>query len=353
MADKRLIFLPLDETARQAVQMAGLSSYSGVVDASKPGEIPAGAVPVYVSTSLDEGVLRFVESKKGRGLFLFPDPEEAKELAERLLKTEPVLIPVKVESLARLGFSQAVKSVESLFVEYGPDDFSLGAEEIFEVLRPHTFHRFYHAEGKHLREAVLRMAHRVRTLRHKESVAYLLRIPAQTPLYTLDEALDVLEVAVPPDMPLYFAIRFETKSSNIRISALVGSAFHVRSDLQMRIDAQPTYLGKASVIVESFAFRDIDENRMAELCRDNGIEPEDADRLYDLVYARSDETADLIRKLRDARDVQERVQLIADALADGFIDVRILEELVHLFRLPPEEILHLADRIKEERRKGP
>ncbi|WP_353662543.1 hypothetical protein [Hydrogenimonas sp. SS33] len=342
------VFIPLDETARQAVTMAGLTSHSEVTEPEAARKHAQGSALIFVTSQIDAGLPERLQHYKGRKILLFPDPEENKGLAETLLKSDLVLIPVRVESLARLSFSQAVKSLETLFVELSPDDFNLGEEDIFDVLRPHLFHRFYHAEGRHLREAVLRMAHRIRSLRHKESVAYTLRVPAQTPLYSLDEALDVLEVALPPDKPLLFAIRFENKSDNTRISALVGSPFHLRSDLQSRIDAQPTYLGKTAVIVESFAFREIDEKRMAELCRDNGIEPEDADRLYDLVYVRADETAELIRKLREARTAQEREEMVAQALSEGFIDVKILEELTHLFGLSPHTILARAETLKAQ-----
>ena len=104
------------------------------------------------------------------------------------------------------------------------------------------------------------------------------------------------------------------------------------------------------MIVEAFAFRQIDENEMVNLCRDNGLDPDDADRFYDLIYARSDETADLIRKLRTALLNGDREELIAQKLAEGFIDVRILEELAGLFTLNADTILKRAEEIGKKSR---
>jgi len=344
---RTLTIVPMDDTARQAVEMAALTARSEVLPYERiDPDAPPEGVTIAITTSPEADLRRLERFRRGT-ILLFPDPEDRKNLAEALLKSECVLIPVRVESLARIAFSEALKHVEMLFVKTSPDDFMLEEENLFDVLRLHTFHRFFHAEGRQLREAVLRMAHRIRSLRAKESIAYVLRIPLQTQMYMLDEALDVLEVAMPPESPMLFAIRHEKEASRVRVSALVGSPFHVRSDLQTRIDAQPTYLGKTAVIVEQFAANAIDERRMEELCRENGIEPDDADRLYDLVYVRSDETAELIRHLRTETNAA-RIQRIAETLAEGFIDVKILEELTYLFDLPADTIIARAEEIRKK-----
>jgi len=349
---KRLLFVPMDETASQAIDMAALSPKSGrsgiFARGSKIATEP-GQLPVFVTTGLDGEALDAVAGFPGRAFLVFPEPPAEVKLPEKLLKSGVVLVPVRVESLATFSFSQILKNLEILFNDYSPDDFNLGSEDYFAELKPGVFNRFFFAEGKHLKEAVLRMAHRVRSQRIKEGVAYTLRVPANTALFALDEAIDVLEIALPPDKPIFFAIRFDRDNqAPIRISALVATPEQATSDIQSRIDSQATYLGKLSVIIEAFAFRDIDEKEMEKLCRENGLEPDDADRLYDLVYARSDETADLIRKLRTAMGNGDRVELIAEKLADGFIDVRILEELTGLFGLDPDAILKRAEEIKKK-----
>ncbi|BDY12034.1 hypothetical protein [Hydrogenimonas cancrithermarum] len=345
-----LQFIALDEAALQAIEMANLSKHTKVVAPTPERTMKTadtGRLPVFVVSSLDDRMEKAIRSFQGRGLLLFPEPERTGPMTENVLKSGLVPIPVKLESLATLSFSHAVKSVETLFLEATPEDFMLGAEDHFDVLKPHTFNRFYHAEGRHLREAVLRMAHRARTLRRIEGIAYTLQLPADTPLFALDEALDVLEIAVPPETPLLFAIRFDKDTaSHVKISACIGSQTHMTSDIQTRIDAQPTYLGKTAVVVESFAANEIDEKLLEALCRDNGIEPEDADRLYDILYLRTDETASLMRHLRESRNTEERIDAIAKALTDGFIDVKILEELAILYRLPPDEIIARANGLK-------
>ncbi len=351
---KKLQFIALDDTASQSLDMAGLSSRSERLDAQAAGRIPVsrepGKVPVFLLTKPDGKILKILQSFRGDGFLLFPEPEGNEPAVDTVLKTALVPVPVRVEALATLSFSGAIRSVELLFCETAVDDFSLGAEDPFEVLRKGMMNRLLFAEGKHLREAVLRIAHRIRTQRNKEGVVYILRIPAKTPLFTLDEALDVLEVAVPPDKPLHFAIRFQKdESAQVRISAFVATPERAVSDLQMRIDSQPTYLSKTAVIVESFAAREIEEAELDRLCRDNGIDPEDADRLYELVYTRSDETAELIRKLKNAAGAVERSELVARALAENFIDPHILEELASLFRLDAAGILARSEEIRSNR----
>ncbi|WP_456401760.1 hypothetical protein [Hydrogenimonas sp.] len=348
---KKLQFIALDDTASQSLDMAGLSPKSERIDAQAAGRIPAsadpGKVPVFLLTALDEETLKALRSFRGEGFVLFPEPEGNDPAVEAVLKTPLIPVPVRVEALATLAFSGAVRSVELLFSETSTDDFSLGAEDPFEVLRKGMMNRLLFAEGRHLREAVLRIAHRIRSQRSKEGVVYILRIQAKTPLFALDEALDVLEIAVPPEKPLHFAIRFQREEeAQVRIAAFVATPERAASDLQMRIDAQPTYLSKAAVIVESFAAREIEERELDRLCRDNGIDPEDADRLYELVYTRSDETAELIRKLKIAADARERTELVARALAENFIDPHILEELASLFRLDAAAILARTDEIR-------
>ena len=346
---KRLLFVAMDDGASQAMDMASLSSRSERSDWQPGRAFEASRVPVFVTTQSDDATLLAAASAGVRGFVLFPEPPADRRLPEKVLAGGLILVPVRVESLAAFSFSQILKSLEHLFYESSPDDFSLGSEDYFGELKPGVFNRFYFAEGKHLKEAVLRMAHRVRSQRIKEGVAYTLRVPANTALFALDEAIDVLEIAVPPDKPIHFAVRFDKDNrAPIRIAALVATPEAATSDLQARIDAQPTYLGKLSVIIEAFAFRDIDEKEMENLCRENGLEPDDADRLYDLVYARSDETAELIRALRSRISAGERVELIAQKLADNFIDVRILEELTNLFGLDADTILKRAEEIKKK-----
>jgi hypothetical protein len=349
---KKILFVAMDEGASKALDMAAISPKSARKDAlegrltltPKPGE-----VPVFVTTDLQRGKLEAAAGYPGKALLVFPEPPADMKLPEKLLESRLVLIPVRLESLASFAFSQTLKSLEPLFNEYSPDDFNLGSEDYFAELKPGLFHRLFHTEGKHLKEAVLRMAHRVRSQRIKEGVAYILRVPANTALFALDEALDVLEIALPPDKPIHFAIRFDKDAkAPVRISALVATPELATGDLQARIDAQPTYLGKLSVVIEAFAYRDIDEKEMERYCRDNGLEPDDADRLYDLVYARSDETAELIRNLRSAIGKGEREELVAQKLAENFIDVRILEELTGLFGLDANAILARADEIKKK-----
>ncbi|WP_300360979.1 hypothetical protein [Hydrogenimonas sp.] len=351
---QKLHFIAMDETAKQAVEMANLTKKSVIVDAGGLSSVFTGSpgVSVFVVSHLDETFADAVSGFKGKGILLFPDPGERTPLIDKLLKTPLVLIPVRLESLATLSFSHAVKSVERLFVESSDQDFELGEEDLFDVLKPHTLHRFYYTEGRQLKEAVLRMAHRVRSVRRIESVAYILEVPANTALFALDEAIDVLEIAVPPEQPLFFAIRFVKGVTHVKITACIAARTHMTSDIQSRIDAQPTYLGKTAVIVEYFADGKIDEKRMDELCRENGIEPEDADRLYDLFYVRADETAELMRTLRSARSEEERIEAVARALADNFIDVRILEELAHLYRLPPDRIIARAGELQAPRKEG-
>ncbi|WP_457596724.1 hypothetical protein [Hydrogenimonas sp.] len=349
---KKLLFVALDDTASQAIDMASLSPRSDRAEMSGGGpklEIEPGKLPIFVATAATPSLLEALGGYKGRGFLVFPEPPQDAKLPQKLLESGIVLVPVRVESLATLAFSQTLKSLEYLFDEYSPEDFNLGSEDYFGEVRPGLFHRLFHAEGRHLKEAVLRMAHRVRSQRTKEGVAYILRLPANTALFALDEAIDVLEIAVPPEKPIYFAIRFDkSKDTPVRISALVATPEAATTDLQSRIDAQPTYLGKLSVVIEAFAYRDIDEKEMEKLCRENGLEPDDADRLYDLVYARSDETADLIRRLGSAMGQGEREALIAEKLAEGFIDVRVLEELANLFGLRADTILKRADEIKKK-----
>ncbi len=87
---------------------------------------------------------------------------------------------------------------------------------------------------------------------------------------------------------------------------------------------------------------------MEQLCRENGLEPDDADRLYDYIYTRSDETADLIKGLRTASSKADREEMIAQKLADGFIDAHILEELATLFALNGNAILARAEVLKQK-----
>lgn len=343
-----LRFVTLDETANQAAEMAALSNRCEIVDRTgKPLDLERGSMPtVFVVSRLDDETVGKLSTWQGRGIVLFPEQGEGSALVERLLGTSLVPVPVRLESLARLSVSHAVKSVETLFVERSEQDFSLGEEDPLDVLKPHMLNRFHYTEGRQLREAVLRMAHRVRGQRRKEGVAYILEVPANTTLFSLDEAIDVLEIAVPPEQPIFFAIRFPKGLSHVRITACIASPTHAVSDIQSRIDAQPTYLGKTAVIVENFAEGKIDEKKMDELCRDNGIEPEDADRLYDIFYVRSDETVTLMQNLRTARNSEERIEAVARALADNFIDVRILEELSNLYRLPSDRIIDLANTLQ-------
>jgi hypothetical protein len=347
-----LQFVLLDDSASQAAEMAGLSGKSAVVEARGPLAVfkpEMGRVPVFVMTRFDEKKLATLADYRGKGILLYPQPDDDKALPESLMRSELVLMPVRLESLATLSFSHTMKSLELLFNEFSPDDFNLGHENHFEVLQSGMINRFFHTEGKHLKEAVLRMAHRVRSQRTREAVAYTLRVPANTPLFALDEAIDVLEIAVPPERPILFAVRFDkSPQSPVRVSACIATPGQPAGGVQARVDAQPTYLGKTVVIVEAFAFREIDEKEMEKLCRDNGIEPDDADRFYDLIYARSDETADLIRDLAGASGQGARVELIAQKLADGFIDARVLEELSRLFGLDPRMILQPAEELKKK-----
>ena len=346
----KLRYIALDETSLQALEMANLTRHSEVVDGARtPLKLTDDrCVNLFVVSRLDGRLLENVELLKERGILLFPEPERMNPVLEEILKSALVPIPVKIETLATFSFSQVAKSVETLFVESSDQDFNLGAEEPFDVLRPHIFNRFHYAEGRHLREAVLRMAHRVRSQRRLESVAYTLMVPSNTTLFALDEALDVLEVAVPPEKPLYFAIRFVSETSRVKISACIAGQMQLASGIQARIDAQPTYLGKLGIIVDSFANGEIDEKRMESLCRENGIDPEDGERLYDMIYGRADETAGLIRHLRESQSVEERVEAVAKALADGFIDIRILEELTNLFGLSPDKIIARANVLRRE-----
>ena len=347
---RTLQFIALDETALQAIEMANLNRHTEIVVVTPEHTMKTpdtGRLPVFVVSLLDEQTAKALSTFQGRGILLFPEPEHMGPITDRVLKSDLVPIPVKLESPATLSFSHAVKSVETLFLESTSEDFTLGAEDHFDVLKPHTFNRFYHTEGRHLREAVLHMAHRARALRRIEGIACMLHLPGDTSLFALDEALDVLETAVPPETPLLFAIRFhKDPASHVRISACIGSPMHMRSDIQTRVDAQPTYLGKTAVIVESFASDEIDERVLETLCRDNGIEPEDADRLYDILYIRTDETVSLMRHLRESQNPDERIDAVARALTDGFIDIKILEELVTLYRLPPDEIISRVNGLK-------
>ncbi|WP_201353148.1 hypothetical protein [Hydrogenimonas urashimensis] len=344
----KLRFIPMDSAAQQSVEMANLTRRSEIATLTGPSEPSSSAVHVFVLSAFDDSSLQKIAGFKGRGILLFPDQETSGPFIEKVMKSSFVPVPVKLESLAALSFSHAVKSIETLFVESSEQDFSLGEEDLFAVFQAHRLNRFYYTEGRHLREAVLRMAHRVRSRRGIESVAYTLTVPANTALFSLDEALDVLEIAVPPEKPLHFAIRFASGTNHIKISACIASSERTPSDIQSRIDAHPTYLGKLAVIVEGFADGKIDEKRMDELCRENGIEPEDADRLYDIFYVRADETAALMRHLRESRSADERIELIAKALADNFIDVRVLEELANLYRLPADRIIARAGALQEE-----
>ena len=349
---KPLLYVPLDEAASNAIDMAQISSKSEKmnhpIDLS---QIDGGRMPVFVATVGDEALLKRAAAYKERAFLLFPEPEEGKSMPKELLKSRLIFIPVRLESLASLSYSQTIKSLEQLCYDSAPDDFNLGSEHYFQEMPTGLFHRFYHAEGRHLKEAVLRMAHTVRSIRIKKGAAYTLHLPANTALFALDEAIDVLEIAVPPDKPIFFAVRFDKRlQSAVRVSALVATPDIPASDLQRRIDGQRSYLGKLAVIVEAFAFRQIDENEMVDLCRDNGLDPDDADRFYDLIYARSDETADLIRKLRTAPLAGDREELIAQKLAEGFIDVRILEELAGLFALDADAILKRAEEIGKKSR---
>ncbi|WP_456380417.1 hypothetical protein [Hydrogenimonas sp.] len=345
---RKLRFIAMDETAMQALEMTNLRQGSRIEEGRVQSfrSSSGSGVSVFVASRLDEEVVEKIAGFSGKGILLFPDPGEPVPLLEKLMQSSLTLVPVKLESLATLSFSHAVKSVETLFLEGSDQDFELGEEDLFDVLEPHTLHRFHYTEGRQLREAVLRMAHRVRSIRRIESVAYILEVPANTALFALDEAIDVLEIAVPPESPLFFAIRFVKGASHVRITAAIAAKGHGVSEIQQRIDAHPTYLGKTMVIVEYFANGKIDEKRMEELCRENGIEPEDADRLYDFLYVRGDETAELMRKLRTAGSDGERIEAIAKALADNFIEVRILEELANLYRLPADRILKRAGELQ-------
>ncbi|WP_300366315.1 hypothetical protein [Hydrogenimonas sp.] len=346
----KLRFVALDDTAVQALEMANLTRHSEIVETeeSLQSGTDSRIVTVFVISRLDDTSLQTINMFRGRGIVLFPEPERMNPLVESVLKSLLIPIPVKLETLATFSFSQAAKTVETLFIDSSDQDFMLGNEDLFEVLQPHIFNRFYHAEGRHLREAVLRMAHRVRSQRRLESVAYTLLLPSNTTLFALDEALDVLEVAVPPEKPLVFAIRFGKEVSRVKISACIAAPMHLTSGIQSRIDAQPTYLGKVAVIVDSFAMGEIDERKMLTLSQDNGIDPEDADRLYEMIYVRADETAGLMRHLRESRSGEERIEAVARALADGSIDVKILEELTALFGLSADAIVARANTLRQQ-----
>ncbi len=340
----KIQFIALDNAAAQAIEMANLGASSTMVQ-TKGNDLKSLASSPGVETLLVAGDAATLERLDPKTLppassLLFYETETSKKSAERLMESGMVLIPVQAESLAALALSRALKEYESLLVESSSEDFSLGEESVREVFKPGAFNRLFYAEGRHLREAVLRMAHIVRSRRVSEGIAYVLHLPPDTPLFALDEALDVLEMATMPKTPVYFAIRFDEKgATRIRIAAFAVTPSGIADELQNRIDSQPTYLGKVAVIVEHFAMGKIDEKEMEKLCRDNGLDPDDADRLYDIFYVRSDETADLMRRLRESRSESERVDAVAKALSDNFIDVKILEELAILYRLSPDAIM--------------
>ncbi len=349
---KKLAFLSLDDHAEHALKMAELSAKTLQLTAVDE-KVNEGVIPVLIATESQslETAARLARQRQGQRLFLlFPEPSAEKRLPEALYAEHVTLIPVQVDSLAAFAFSHVIKTLELLFLEFSPDDFNLGDENYFASLKGGLFHRFFHVEGRHLKEAVLRMAHRVRSRRIREGVAYVIRVPANTALFALDEALDVLEIAVPPERPIHFAIRFDKESQTaVRISALIATPEHASSDLQSRIDAQPTYMGKLATIVDAYAFREVDEKEMENLCRDNGLEPDDAERFYDLIYGRPEETAELIRALRATPSKAGREELIAQKLAEAFLDVRVLEELAGLFGLSAEAILQRSEVLKKQK----
>ncbi len=337
-------YVILDNAAAQAAEMANLSTSSDIVHARGnpiPRDFAPDAQTLFVAgeaSTLD----RLDPSSMPTGAsLLFYETDTTRKSVDRIMQSSGMnLISVQIESLPALALSRAIKEFESLLIEGSAEDFSLGEVSAKEVLKPESVNRLFFCEGRHLREAVLRMAHTIRGRHVNEGVAYVLHLPLEIPLFALDEALDVLEMATMPQSPVHFAIRFnEKKDMRIYISAFAITPPEMADEMQMRIDAQPTYLGKLAIIVEHFAGGKIDEKQMEKLCHDNGLDRSDADRLYDIFYTRSDETADLMRRLRETQNGEEKIEMVAKALADNFIDARILEELSIYHSLSPEAVI--------------
>lgn len=343
-------FIALDNKAMQAIEACGntISQRAFRADISNiPVIAQKDTISVMVSSALTQDLVNKVVGLSARSeysMLVYPGGGEADEYSARLLTTGIVPVAVRRDSLVTISVSQTLEMIEDIFGHGNDDDIIFTEEEPRKLIERGKYGFFVKEESRNIRDSALYLVRKHWELQSASAVALSLHLYPGTPLTVIDEVLDLIESRMEPSAKFYAECKFDlAEGERPSIVCMMSRYLPKGTSFQDEIDKAGSYLSKAAKIVDLYAREALSSAQANALATDNGIDPDDLQTLYMVAYRYNLEIVDLMRKLRNSSSNEERVELVAQALKDEFIEPSILEELVFIYGLSVESVLRRAE----------
>ena len=350
-----LQIITIDEVARQAVELAGLSRFDRILHgdpATLASQMSEGYRPIVVLSHLDTERAKGLKEALAQAeepILLLPHSLRESEVLEELLLGGLRIIFAPSNTVSMVALSHALEILESLFYSKEKEgEIDADHRDIYAILAPGTVTEIYASEGTYAPSAMFRLLNTPRNYDDTVGALFLFEVDNQS-LEQISEAMAIAEKRLPEDTALLLEVRTGRASSRrTGIVSLISRTYDFLGPLQRRIDASEGCFEKGVEILDAYTRGILDDEGAEYLGELNGIKQGDLRALHRLAYVQPAETVRLIRAISDEKiDTQTKIEFIADMAIEGNVDLDVMEALIAAFGLPMEAIVEMIDLQKE------
>lgn len=342
----KLRCMALDPNAEQALQISlsgdkdrlGIESFD--ISALATGE---DAVNLIVSSHLDNESVKLLDPLKqitAKNILIYPDSEESAKLIKSIILSNIIPSPIQIESLTTLALSSTLDILIDILTEPKDEDIIFGVENPTEIFRNEYFVSTWSQSGISIESCMLSTVRSVWEIQSAYGIAMVIHVHPEMTLITLDELLDLVESRISSNSKLYIVYKNDlSKEEKPYITLILSRYLPKNTSFQELLDKEEGYLSKVAMIIDWFNSGVINAVQAELLAKDNGIEPGDLEKVYNIVYEYPERVAETIKELREAPNDTFKIDIIAKSVKEGVVDTVILEELAYTHNLPIELIV--------------
>lgn len=346
--------IALDKSAHQALDLAEPAHFAQTVKTDIPAlfqKLVSGYRQVLVLSTLPDdetetlfNALREMEEP----VVLLPESYQGSEVLKLLALGGVRVVLAPSDSLTSVSLSQALRLLEALLYGNDPENEMVVAhEDIYAVIPRGSVCELQESTGANLSLATLRMCNDPKGYQSVAGAYVLYYVAGEVPVMEISEAMEAVEGRLPEDAALIFGTR-NTSGDAVRIVCLLSRRYDFAQDISERMKQRETYLEKLTVLVDAFIDGEIDVDEAEYLANAHHLAFKDVGTMYSLMHTQPEATVALLQRLQDdSRDLQSKVEMLADAVYEENVNITIAEGLVHLYALPLDSVLE-AIRIKRE-----